>query len=66
MALEYIKSSYGVPAELGCRIEYSGRDKPVQGTIQGHSDAHLLVLLDGDKHALPFHPTWKIRYLDKQ
>ena len=63
MSLEYVRKYYGVPAKRGGRVEYTGDDKPELGTICGASGAHLSIRLDGKKHPMPFHPTWKLRYL---
>lgn len=54
MSLEYIQTYYGVPAEIGGRIEYTG---DTQGP-------RLLIQLDGRRTSTPFHPTWELRYLD--
>jgi hypothetical protein len=64
MTLEYIAKAYGVPAKRGGRVEYTGNGTPQLGTIRSARGAHLNILLDGKKHARPFHPTWEIRYLD--
>lgn len=67
-ALNYIKDYYKVPAEIGARIEYSGNDaKGLQlGTIRGADGPYLLILLDGEQESRPYHPTWRIRYLEKE
>lgn len=65
MSLDYIRKTYSVPAKRGGRVEYTGADAPSQyGTIKSASGPHLMILLDGSKHAMPFHPTWGLRYLD--
>jgi hypothetical protein len=33
------------------------------GTIRSASGAYLMIQLDGMKRTLPFHPTWKLRYV---
>lgn len=63
MSLEYIRKTYGVPAERGGRVEYTGGAEAIEGTITGADGAHVLIRLDGRKRALPFHPTWELRYL---
>jgi hypothetical protein len=63
MSLEYIQTYYGVPAEIGGRIEYTGGAKSRRGTITGTQSAHLLIQLDGRRTSTPFHPTWELRYL---
>jgi len=64
MGIDYIRRMYGVPAKTGGRVEYSGGQEPQLGTICGAQGSHLRIRLDGAKHALPYHPTWKLRYLD--
>lgn len=53
MSLKYISEHYGVPAKRNEPVEYEGR----KGVVTGASGPHVLVKLDGDKHALPYHPT---------
>ena len=65
MSMTYIRKTYDVPAKRGGRIEYTGNGKPELGTIRGVNGAHLLIRIDGCKHNMPFHPTWKLRYLDE-
>ncbi len=65
MSIEWVRETYGVPAKRGGRVEYTGGAKPVLGTIVGASGGHLSIRLDGGKHALPYHPTWKLRYLEE-
>jgi hypothetical protein len=64
MSIDQIRKQYGVPAKRGGRVEYTGGKSSNLGTITGTSGPHLLILLDGSKHSMPFHPTWEVRYLD--
>lgn len=64
MTMAYVRDYYRVPAKRGGRIEYTGGKEPRLGTIVSASNGRINVRLDGDKHALPHHPTWEIRYLD--
>lgn len=68
MTMQWIRDYYGVPAKRGGRVEYTpcegSKDSPRFGMIIGVSGPHLKVRLDGDKNALPYHPTWQLRYLD--
>jgi hypothetical protein len=64
MSLEYIRTHYGVPAHPGSRVKYTGGRHAMTGTITGAEGAHLLIRLDGQQEAMPYHPTWKIEYLD--
>ncbi|MFG1318025.1 hypothetical protein [Xanthobacter autotrophicus] len=62
--LEWVRSSYGVPARRGGRVEYTGKGKSQMGTITGASGSHILIRLDEVGFPQPFHPTWSLRYLD--
>lgn len=64
MSLDWIRKNYDVPAKRGGRVEYTGEGRPELGTICEAQGAHLSIRLDGKKHTLAFHPTWKLRYLD--
>lgn len=69
MSMQWIRDHYGVPAKQGGRVEYTpcegSKDEAGKfGTITGTSGPHLLIRLDGQKNALPYHPTWQLRYLD--
>lgn len=66
MSFDYIRRYYGVPAKRGARVEYTGDNRPEFGTIVSASGGHLNIRLDSAKHAMPFHPTWKLRYLDSE
>jgi len=66
VSIEWIRKNYGVPAKRGMRVEYTGDGKPELGTICGARGAHLSIRMDSVKHAMPFHPTWKLRYLDAE
>lgn len=61
--MQYIRDTYGVPAKRGARVEYTGGQEPRLGTITGTGGCGVLIRLDGDKHSLPYHPTWELRYL---
>jgi hypothetical protein len=66
MSIDYIRSYYGVPAHPGGRVRYTGGRHPMDGTIDGAEGAHLMIRLDGQQHAMPYHPTWKIEYLPEE
>ena len=51
--LEYIRNYYGVPATKGKIVRYKGK----LGIITGASGPHVKVRIEGEKHALPYHPT---------
>lgn len=62
--LEWVRSSYGVPARRGGRVEYTGKGKIQLGTITGASGNHILIRLDDVGFPQPFHPILSLRYLD--
>ena len=66
MSIEWVRKTYRVPAKRGGRVECMGEKTPQLGTICGASGGHLSIRLDGVKHTMPFHPTWKLRYLDAE
>lgn len=63
MSMEYIRSTYKVPAKRGGRVVYTGNGKQELGTIRSAKGCRLNIQLDGMKHAMPFHPTWELEYL---
>jgi hypothetical protein len=55
---DYVRRYYGVPAGRGVRVtDYQGRT----GTIT-RATHYVFVRLDGTRHAIPFHPTWRLTY----
>jgi hypothetical protein len=64
MSLEYIRDYYKVPAKRGARVRYTGNGKTQLGEITGSNGPHLLIRMIGEKTAQPYHPTWKIEYID--
>lgn len=65
MSMAWVRGYYGVPAKRGGRVEYTGEGKPELGTICSASNGRLNIRLDGTKHAMPFHPLWELRYLNR-
>jgi len=64
--LEYISSTYGVPAKKEQRIEYTPTNgKPKTGRICGARGQYLRLQFDGESKPFSgvFHPTDGIRYL---
>jgi hypothetical protein len=53
---------YGVPAKRGKRVEYDSR----AATITSSDGCYLRLRFDGESrtHRAPFHPLYKIDYLD--
>lgn len=66
MSFDYIRKYYGVMPKRGGRVKYTGSGREEYGTIVSASGSHLNIRLDGIKHTMPFHPTWKLEYLDSQ
>lgn len=64
MSLKYIRDNYHVPAKRGGRVIYDDSDGPRMGTITCAYGARLGIRLDGEKNSQPYHPTWKLRYLE--
>ncbi len=64
MSMGWVRRTYNVPAKRGGRVEYTGGRLSQFGTILSVDGPHLMIRLDGSKHAMPFHPTWELRYLD--
>lgn len=63
MSMAYVNRTYGTAAKRGARVEYTGEGYAELGTIKSASGGRLNILLDGKKHTMPFHPTWKLRIL---
>jgi hypothetical protein len=64
MSLKYIRDYYGVPAEEGVRIRYTGDPSgTVDGTITGTNGPHLLVKFDDAPGNSVLHPKWEVEYL---
>jgi len=62
--VNYIRNYYGVKAKRGGRVKYTGGTRGERfGTIKSARGGYLKILLDGDKYAGTFHPTWKLEYL---
>ena len=61
--LAYIREYYGVDAEVGKRVRYTGDRAPVEGEIVGARGGYIRVRLDNYKVPLRFHPTWRMEYL---
>jgi len=64
---EYIRRYYGVPAEEGARIRYTGDpDGAFNGTITGTNGPHILVRFDDSPGNSVLHPTWEVSYLTEE
>jgi hypothetical protein len=58
-SLSYIREYYGVPARVGARILYGDR----LGGVVGAQNAHVLIQLDGETTARPYHPIGDLIYV---
>lgn len=56
--VEWMRHQYKVPATIGCRVTVEG--KP--GRIAGGNGSSLLVVIDGEHSATPWHPTSEMQY----
>jgi len=63
MSMAWVRKRYNVPAKRGGRVIYEGSGREEYGTITSATNGRVNIRLDGLNHALPFHPTWKLRYL---
>ncbi|AMV34556.1 hypothetical protein VN12_20700 [Pirellula sp. SH-Sr6A] len=62
--MQRIRMLYHVPAKRGGRVLYTGGlGGPRYGTIKSARGGYIRILLDGDKWAGCYHPTWKLTYL---
>lgn len=63
--MEYVRQTYGVPADKGKRVRFTGSTHPMEGTIIRAKDGRLVIHLDGNPSNWRgvFHPTWKLEYL---
>lgn len=66
MSMQYVRKAYGVPAKRGGRVIYTGCGQKEYGTIRSASNGRLNIQLDGIKHTMPFHPTWKLHYIKRE
>jgi hypothetical protein len=61
MSMQRIRDYYQVPAKRGMRIICDGDAGVIVGSSR--SNMHLILRLDGHKHTVPAHPTWRMEYL---
>jgi hypothetical protein len=61
MNCEYVKEHYGVPACIGRRVDFRGRE----GVITEDKGNYIGVTFDDEKPGTVsnLHPTWKVEYL---
>ena len=67
MTLEFVKQKRGLHfIEKGMRVELSYGSVKKQGIIKGgNSSGSVDVLFDGEKRPNNCHPTWGMKYFDK-
>ena len=70
MSMDYVRSTYNVPAKRGARVRYTDhRARTHEGTIVSARGGKLRVRMDAgsywtDKRRIAiFHPTWQLEYL---
>lgn len=67
MNLEFVKQNRGLHfIKKGMRVELSYGSVKKQGIIKcGNSSGNIDVLFDGEKRPENCHPTWGMKYFDK-
>ncbi len=64
MSLRYIRDYYGVPANRGQKVIYSGSGRPLEGVITGARGAHLMVrIAEFGERPVRIHPTWEVEFV---
>lgn len=66
MGMQYIRSTYKVPAKRGVRVRMipAGGEAFAQcGVITGSRGINLLIKMDGERKSQPYHPTWCLEYI---
>lgn len=68
MTLEYVKMQKGLPfLEIGMKVEFTYEKLKKTGTIKGgNSSGNIDVLFDGERRFENCHPTWNMKYFDKE
>ena len=57
---QYIREHYQVPAKIGMKIKFQGREGEIIASIKlAH---YLTVRLLGDTYPVYLHPTWEVEY----
>jgi hypothetical protein len=59
---EYIRSHYGVPAEIGRHVNFRRGDR--RGVIVDFRGPYIGVRFYGDAEPVALHPTWQVEYLE--
>jgi hypothetical protein len=58
--MQQIRVTRGVPAKRGQRCRVNGKPGVIKSASSG--SGYLRVLLDGMKHPMNCHPTWRFEY----
>lgn len=58
-SLDFIRTTYGVPAKKGVRVRFEGEQ---EGVITGASGRELLIQMDGSSYVAVYHPVWQLEY----
>lgn len=68
MTLDYVKNQRGLDfLEKGMKVELAYGTTKKTGIVKGgNSSGNLDVLFDGEKRAENCHPTWAMKYFDKE
>ncbi len=66
MSMASIRAYYGVPAKRGGRVRYVSCDgRSQEGAIVSSDGQYVWLRFDGMRRRWgPFHPTWRLEYLD--
>jgi hypothetical protein len=62
MSMKYIRQKYGVRAKRGGRVRLTYGERR-EGVIVSARGPYIMVRMDGEKIAKPYHPTWRMEYL---
>lgn len=63
---DWINRTYGLAIKRGTRARYTGAGSTKLGVVTGEQGGHLLILMDSDGEAFPYHPTWELELLPTQ
>lgn len=64
--VDYFDRQYGLKVRVGQRFRYTGDGAPRDGTLVGTATGgKLVIMLDGEKHADLYHPTWKLAPIEE-
>jgi hypothetical protein len=61
--MESLRRYYGVPAQRGREVVFTGQKFPVSGRILSARDHKLWIRTNDGRRFGPLHPTWEMRYV---